>query len=227
MDRQVLLRKIMGIGDEIRRLEQDIIALQSIDVVEYPENYSSLSQEAAVRGEYLTRKLRELVVETHNITCAEYMENASDVLGIAINKGENGIVEITLPCLIPHRRKKSVGFITEPLFAALERFITSQPPGQPFERFNHCVICITHVYDKKLYGRGRKRDHDNIETKAIIDVINTFLLTDDSGNLCDIFNATEFSDEDFTVITVMKKDMFPAWISDIKTGQKQCPKPRE
>ena len=212
MDRQVLLRKIMGIGDEIRRLEQDIIALQSIDIVEYPDNYSSLSQQAAIRGEYLVRKLRELIIGTTNISKAEYMEGAADDIGIVIEKDDDGIVEIMLPCLIPHRRKRSIGFITDPLFAALERFTASHPPGQPFVRFNHCVICITHVYDKKLYGKERKRDHDNIETKAIIDVINTFILSDDSGNLCDIYENSEFSDGDFTVISIMKKDMFPAWI---------------
>jgi len=44
MDRQVLLRKIMGVGDEIRRLQQDIIALQSIDIVNYPENKKVLGK---------------------------------------------------------------------------------------------------------------------------------------------------------------------------------------
>ena len=68
MDRQVLLRKIMGIGDEIRRLEQDIIALQSIDIVNYPDNYSSLSQQAAIRSEYLTRKLIPLYCERAQIS---------------------------------------------------------------------------------------------------------------------------------------------------------------
>ena len=67
MDRQVLLRRIMSTGDEIRRLQQDITALQSIDIVNYPENYSNLSQQAMIRSEYINRKLRELVYSTTNI----------------------------------------------------------------------------------------------------------------------------------------------------------------
>jgi hypothetical protein len=70
MDRQVLLRKIMRAGDEIRRLEQDIIALQSVDLVKYPLNYSSLSQQAAIRSEFVAHKLRSLIYMTANTTKA-------------------------------------------------------------------------------------------------------------------------------------------------------------
>lgn len=209
MDRQVLLRKIMSAGDEIRRLQQDIIALQSIDIVNYPENYSGLSHQAAIRSEIITNKLRGLVYATTNITKAEYLQNAADEMEIRITE-TGGIVEIELPCLLPHRRKKQTGIITEPLYTALSRFVSSR--DSPFVRFEHCVICIAHMYDKTLFGKGRNRDHDNIEIKGIIDVINTFLLTDDNGILCDIFNKSEFSDRDLTRISVMKKDMFSEWV---------------
>ena len=212
MDRQVLLRKIMGVGDEIRRLQQDIIALQSIDIVNYPENYSSLSHQAAIRCEFIAHKLRGLVYATTNTSRADYLESAADGMGICVAKGNDGVVDITIPCLIPHRRKKQSGFITDPLYAALARFVSSQQQCSHFEHFKHCVICITHVYDKELFGKGRKRDHDNIETKGIIDAINTFLLTDDNESLCDIYNASELSDQDITRISIMKKDMFPEWV---------------
>jgi len=216
MDRQVLLRKIMSIGDEIHRLQQDIIALQSVDIVNYPENYSSLSQQIVAKSEIITRRLRELVFCTTNINWQELLDGVADNLDITINCDDSGIVEITIPCMLPHRRKKLTGFITAPLYAALERFVmanaSSEQYGKPFERFKHCVICITHVYEKALYGKGRKRDHDNKEIKGVIDVINTFLLTDDNENFCDIYNTNEFSDQDVTRISIMEKDMFPNWI---------------
>ena len=212
MDKQALLRKIMGASDEIRRLQQDIIALQSIDIVNYPENYSSLSQQAAIRCEFITHKLRELVYGTTNIPKADYLKYATDNMGICISCSDDGIIGITIPCFIPHRRKKQTGLITEPLFAALAQFISSQSPELPFERFNHCVICINHVYDKAMFEKGHKRDHDNIEIKGIIDVINTFLLTDDNGCLCDIYSTSELDSRDYTQISVMKKDMFPEWV---------------
>jgi len=224
MDRQVLLRKIMSAGDEIRRLLQDITALQSIDIVNYPENYSSLSQQAVIKSEYISRKLRELVYSTTNTNWTELLIGAADAQGITIEQDSDGVVEITIPCLIPHRRKKQMGFITAPLYAMLERFVVENSPndhGKPFERFKHCVLCITHVYDKVLFGKGRKRDHDNIETKGIIDVINTFLLTDDNESLCDIYETSELSDQDITRIFVMKRDMFPEWVLGYKNRLKK------
>jgi len=213
----------MGAGDEIRRLQQDIIALQSIDIVDYPENYSSLSQQAAIRCEFITHKLRRLIYSTTNISWQELLVNVADELGICVTD-DDGIINITIPCLMPHRRKKQMGLITAPLSAALERFILEKPPDSCFERFEHCVICITHVYDKILYGKGRKRDHDNIEVKGIIDAINTFLLTDDNESLCDIYSSSELSDQDITRISIMKRDMFPGWVLRYKSGSKNYPR---
>ena len=211
MTRQVLLRKIMSAGDDIRRLEQGITALQSVDVVEYPENYSALSREAAIRGEIITQKLRRLIYETTDSTKQEYDVCAANALGISI-KEESGMIEITMPCLLPKRKKICAGYITDPLYAALSDFVSQRPIEKTFERFGKCIICVTHIYDKVLGIKGRVRDHDNIELKGILDVINAFLLTDDSGDLCDIYNTSTISDDDKTLITIMNRDMFPAWI---------------
>ena len=220
MDRQVLLRKIMSIGDEIHRLQQDLIALQSIDIVNYPENYSGLSQQISGKSEIITRRLRELVYCTNNIDWPDLLAGAAVDIGIAVDCDINGIVEMTIPCMMPHKRKNLTAYITAPLYTALERFVlvdeSSEGYVKPYERFKHCVICITHVYDRTLYGKGRKRDHDNKEIKGIVDVINTFLLTDDNESLCDIFNTSELSDRDSTRISIMKKDMFPNWVQRYK-----------
>ena len=218
MNRQILLRKIMDLGDEVRRLEQDLIALQSIDIVGYPENYSSLSHQAVIKSEYITRKLRELVYSTTNSDWAGLLESSAFELGITIDSCSDSVVNITIPCLVPGRKKKPTEFITAPLYAALERFIKNKPSDKPFERFSKCVICITHVYDKQLISKGRKRDYDNIETKGIIDVINAFLLTDDNGFLCSVYHSSEISDSEFTRISVMNEDMFLERILGMKNN---------
>jgi len=207
----------MRIGDEVRRLEQDITALQCVDVVDYPDNYSHLSHGAAIRGEQLIQKLRRLVYETTNIPKVEYLTQAAGALDIKISE-DDGIVEIVLPCLIPKRKNKSNDFIADPLFGALSQFIFDR--HEPFKKFEHCVICITHVYDKALMSRRRIRDHDNMEIKGIIDVINLFLLTDDMGSLCDIYSASEIADDDYTRITIVEKDIFPEWILRHKNSLK-------
>jgi len=237
----------MDVGDEVRRLEQDLIALQSIDVVVYPENYSILSHQASIRSEYITRKLRELVYGTTNIDWSALLEDASNELGITVeynsdcatrdgiasnSTDDSGIacikgfdsIDITIPCLIPGRKKKPTEYITAPLYAALERFVREGEANQHttsfrlFERFDECVIWITHIYDRQLITKGRKRDYDNIETKGIIDVINAFLLTDDNGLLCNVYHTSEISNKDLTRISVMTKDVFYKRVLDMKNN---------
>ena len=62
------------------------------------------------------------------------------------------------------------------------------------------------------------RDYDNLELKAVIDVIAAFCLTDDTGALCDSFQTTRFGYSSSTVITVMPKNCFSAWLSTPKIG---------
>ena len=217
ISKEVLSQKIKRTGDEIRLLGRDVEALKDVDVVSQLDVYSSLSTEAAIRGEYLARKLRELVFSTATAPNTKLLENAADAQGVLVCSKENGAVEIVIPSLIPNRKKKPTDFITAPLYTELNRFVDQQ---RLFQRFNDCVICITHVYNKDLLGNGRYRDHDNIELKGIIDTINTFLLTDDSMAHCDIFTTHMISDMDFTRITIMERNTFPEWILGHKTEQK-------
>ena len=83
--------------------------------------------------------------------------------------------------------------------------------------FSDCVICVEHIYDHNLPIKA-VRDYDNLELKAVIDVIATFCLTDDTGALCDSFQTTRFGYSSSTVITVMPKNCFSAWLSTPKIG---------
>ena len=217
ISKEVLSQKIKRAGDEIRLLGRDVEALKDVDVVVQSDVYSSLSMEAAIRGEYLTRKLRELVFSTATVPSTNLLESAADAQGILVYSKENGAVEITIPSLIPNRKKKSTDIITAPLYTKLNRFVDQQ---RLLKRFKDCVICITHVYNKDLLGNGRYRDHDNIELKGILDTINTFLLVDDSMAYCDIFTTHMVSDMDFTRITIMERNTFPEWILGHKMEQK-------
>jgi len=56
------------------------------------------------------------------------------------------------------------------------------------------------------------RDNDNLEIRDILNMINTYLLTDDSGLLCDVFLTAEIGETDITQIFVMPKHLFPEWL---------------
>ena len=120
----------------------------------------------------------------------------------------NGIVEITLPCLLPKRRQaRSTEYLTDPLTAALEQYVKSHV----VKRFRHCVVCFAHIYCRDLPDR-RIRDYDNLEIKQYLDAAAAWLLTDDGGLLCDVHHTTELGDADCTRMFIMEKPRFPAWL---------------
>ena len=214
MNKEVLSRKINKVAGEIRCLGVDVAALGELDVARQHDDYSSLSMDIAIKGEYIVRKLRDLVCGYSSTPKTQLMEQVADGQDILVYyavAADESIVEIVIPSLIPNRTKKTMGFITAPLHAALESFVADKPTEQPFKRFKNCVICITHVYSKDLFTKSRQRDHDNIELKGIIDTINTFLLIDDSMVFCDIFTTHTLSDQDYTLISIVPKDMFMEW----------------
>lgn len=224
MNKKVLLQRIKRTSDEVSQLERTMLSLQSVDVTRYPENYSNIIQNAVIRAENITKNLRELAYNMTDISKDDMFKGIVYELGISVSRDSDDTLEITIPCLVPNRNKKPTDFITAPLHTALERFVAGEseakepadgshlPKHLPFQRFENCVICIVHIYNKDLIAKGRYRDYDNIELKGIIDTINTFLLTDDNGILCDIYNTSQISDEDLTLIFIIKKDIFPKWI---------------
>lgn len=81
---------------------------------------------------------------------------------------------------------------------------------------------LAHIYDHNLPIKV-VRDYDNLELKAVIDVIATFCLTDDTGALCDSFQTTRFGYSSSTVITVMPKNCFSAWLNTPKSAENRPP----
>jgi len=211
---QLYMHKLTLIAKEINQLKDDIWILQHqlSDIDKSPEGYYRHTSEVAYRSEKICYKLRSYLFDTLFIPKEEYYEQVSNALGIQIYQSDSGIVEITLPCLIPKRRKKDMKFLTDPLVSELSKFVLNRQLINPFEKFRHCTICITHLYDKAKSKRMLVRDHDNIELKAIMDVINTFLLTDDSGVYCNTYHSSCIGEANMTRVSIMKSDLFPEWI---------------
>jgi len=90
------------------------------------------------------------------------------------------------------------------------------------ERFGSCAICIVHNYDEAL-GKRRIRDYDNIETKRYLDVIESMLLTNDSGLLCTVLQATKVSDRDCTEFYLMRPETLSTWAKNhVKSTTNSC-----
>ncbi len=215
MNKQQLLSKIRQVRNEVSRLDFTVGAMSDADFENHPDNYASLSEDAALLSEQIACKLRHLIYSTTKVKKDEYLVSAASVQGIQIHS-ENGILEITLPCLLPKRKqRRSTEFITDPLYFALSQYAD----GHALPKYRQCVVCFSHIYSRDLFGI-RARDYDNLELKALLDVIASFLMEDDGGLLCDAYNTTELGQYDCTRISVMDKNRFYDWIKERETRLK-------
>ena len=178
--------------------------MNTTDIQRYPDNYEVLSTDAALRAENIACRLRHLIYSTTSIKKEEYLTSAAVMQGIKVDEND-GVLEITLPCLLPKRKQRqSTEYLLDPFTAAMSQYARSRP----LPRLQHCVVCFSHVYCQDLPKR-RIRDYDNLELKQFLDVAASFILTDDSGLLCDAYNTTELGEADCTRISIMDSAHFP------------------
>lgn len=207
MDRAVLSQRISSILSDISRLTNALYAMNTTDIQRYPDNYEVLSTDAALRAERVACRLRHLLYATTTVTKEEYLTSAAVMQGIEITSTD-GVLEITLPCLLPKRKaRQGTEYLLDPFTAALSQYARSNP----VPRFRHCVVCFSHIYCKDQPER-RVRDYDNLEVKQFLDVAASFVMEDDSGLLCDAYHTTELGDTDCTRISVMDCTHFPEWL---------------
>ncbi len=215
MDRHTLSSRLTRIGEEIPKLENTISAMKITNTSAYGKNYEELSLDAAYRAERIACSLRNLIHAADLVPKPVLMEKAAQTQGIAIRQTD-GRIEITLPGLMPKRTKRTnTTFLTDPLHAALEAYTKEHD----LPRFTDCVVCFSHVFDESLPTR-RVRDYDNLECKQVLDTAAGFLMTDDSGLLCDAYHTTEFGERDCTILTIMEKSSFPTWLKEGKEREK-------
>ena len=208
MDRKIISRRIADIQNNLSRLNNNICAMDSLDIQRYPENYEIMSTEAALKAEGIACQLRSLLYASTSVPKAEYLVKAGEVHGIEVSF-EGGILEVSMPRLLPKKKsRQSSLFLIDPLHAVLGQYIEEHP----LPRFRECVVCISHVYDHELPD-WCLLDYDNLQQKQILDTIALYVMADDSGLLCDAYNTTELGDKDGTRIYIMEKGRFAGWLS--------------
>ena len=169
MNRALLSKRISSLLAEVSRLSNALCAMNTMDLQRYPENYELLSTDAALRAEQIACRMRHLVYGFTTVQKHEYLTSAANVLGITIT-AQPGLVEITLPGLLPKKKQRSAEYLTDPLEQALGQFVKDHP----LSHFESCIICFCHIYAVSG-GRGRIRDYDNLEMKQILDVVCAYL----------------------------------------------------
>ena len=183
-----------------------------------PEQFIETAKSAALLSERSTAQLRNFLFTICGGMPQDYYLQAADMQGIRVDMTD-GILSVRLPALLPKKiRTEGFKFLQPALHVALQHYFNQQG----FPHFRECTICIEHIYDRCLPLKA-VRDYDNLELKAVIDVIATFCLADDTGALCDSFQTTRFGYSSSTVITVMPKNCFSAWLSTPKSAETRPP----
>lgn len=204
MEKQDLSSRTNRLRAEVRRLDADLIAIELADVKRFPENYSEMTINAALKSERLTCSLRNLVYAGSGAKKAEYLSQAAVAQGVSIESTQNSIY-ITLPGQLSKRRPgHSSEFLVDPLFFALSEFTMATQ----FPKLERATVCFIHGYE----SAANVRDYDNIESKQVLDVIALFTLADDSGNCCDVYHTTQVGAA-VTQVIVMPCEDFPTWLA--------------
>lgn len=215
MDRKTITHKISEIQGNLSRLASSLHAMDSLDIQRYPDNYETISTEAALRAEKIACQLRSLLFASTNLPKEEYLAKAGAAQGIDISYAE-GILSVSLPRLLPKKKSRQSGlFLLDPLGAALSEYAKEHS----LPRFRECVVCISHVYDHGMPEHSLP-DYDNLQQKQLLDMVALYVMADDNGLLCDVYNTTELGEQACTRICIMEKNRFMGWLAAHKNGLK-------
>ena len=183
-----------------------------------PIRFFEVAKNMALLSERSTAQLRNFLFTVCGGMPQDYYLQAAEMQGIRLNVDDD-ILSVRLPALLLKKtRTEGFKFLQPAIHAALKQYAEQQN----LPHFCECTICIEHIYDRCLPIKA-VRDYDNLELKAVIDVIATFCLTDDTGALCDSFQTTRFGYSSSTVITVIPKNCFSAWLNAPKTDKNRPP----
>ena len=105
MERKIISHRIGSILDDISRLSNALYAMDTTDIQRYPDNYEVLSTDAALRAEKIACRLRHLIYSSTTIRKGDYLTSAGIVHGIEVVY-EDGVLEVTLPGLLPKRKQR-------------------------------------------------------------------------------------------------------------------------
>jgi len=173
------------------------------------ESAYALAFALAREVEHLALLARELPVYIGGQhTAAELEQLLLDTVPIKIGYTCQGWFGVSMPMLLPKKAKGSKEYVRSILYPAMRRFFHGQVPTY----YPNCVLIFRHVYGRSRPER-RYRDHDNIEVKAVSDVVALFVMKDDSPLCCSHYYCTAAGDSDRTEIYVVHRGEFAAWLA--------------
>ena len=171
-----------------------------------------MAYEQALRLEETAERLvlltRALPAYTGSGMAKRDVENAMK-LCIPVDMGftTEGWFRLCIPALLPKKGSGSADYIRSFLYPAMQEYFQRKEPV----RFTDCVLVYRHVYDRERPER-RMRDHDNIETNMVSDIVAMYVMPDDAPTVCSHYEYSVMGEDDRTEVYVIPKTDFAVWL---------------
>lgn len=118
-----------------------------------------------------------------------------------------GWFRLCIPALLPKKGSGSADYIRSFLYPAMQEYFQEKEPV----RFTDCVLVYRHVYDRNRPER-RMRDHDNIETNMVSDIVAMYVMPDDAPWVCSHYECSVMGEDDHTEVYVVPRTDFSQWL---------------
>ena len=214
MNTDTLLTRIRLEQRSLIDINKKLYELEHLLPTPAPEQFIETAKSAALLSERSTAQLRNFLFTVCGGMPLDYYLQAAEMQGIRVDMTD-GILSVRLPALLPKKtRTEGFKFLQSALHAVLKQYAGQQN----LPHFHECTVCVEHIYDRCLPVKA-VRDYDNLEMKEVLDIIALYCMTDDTGALCNQFQTTRFADSSCTIISIMQKEKFSAWL-DMKNPAK-------
>lgn len=206
--------KTLGkVETKLQRMKEQIEAIRwfyNNDNLTESYNRALKLEELSEETVLLTRVLPAYTGATNALTKVD--EIVSNSIPVKIGFTAEGWFSVRIPALLPKKASGSADYIRSYLYPAMRSFFEGKPPI----RFKDCVIAYRHVYDRNRPERAM-RDHDNIETNMVTDIIAMYVLPDDSPAVCAHYYCSAAGCENRTEVYIVPKHDFPSWLLEEKS----------
>jgi len=209
-------REILNTDKQLQKTQEKMgVMKQRIEIGDIDGAYQD-ALKFADSAEQLVLSARQLPAYTGNPQARKMSEQIiTDNIPVRIGFTSEGWFGVIMPTLLPKKNrghKNSTYYICDFLYPAMQNFFRGKQPV----RYTDCVIFFRHIYQRDRPER-QYRDHDNIEVKAVIDVVALYVLFDDSPLRCSHYYCSAPGDDNRTEVLVIPQNEFGAWIADANT----------
>ena len=204
------LKNIASIEKQISDLNDGISVMKDYLYESEPELLYEKCDELIYLSENITQQMRSLPKELPQ----RYKKGGNKMLltgtnyEITFDYMDHNILHIILPDLLPPRKKRSgmdYNYLKSNYFFPFNREFKK---GK-FNPYSEKIVLVFMNYFEKKY---LLKDHDNLDTKVITDIITMHMLIDDDPSYVSQYMDFDYADTAHTEIYVVPDAIFPNFI---------------